>query len=184
VNGGLLEPDDREARWIDGIRRGEEQTFAAVVRELYPPLYDFAAGITRDGDAARDVIQDVLAAVWERRSEFAPATTVRAYLFRAVRNRAINHFRRRNTDPYLEDQSVSAAVPPDEYHQYREVMAAYHKAIARLPERRRAVYSLVRLYGLSYDETAAILEISTNTVRTQMSDALKSIRTALLDYTD
>lgn len=185
---------DENDRLLNGIRAGDEAALDELARLFYPRLTDYAATITGDSAAALDVVQDVLLGLWQNRGTLAPTTTLRAYLFRAVRNRAINDrrntLRRPGSDTGTPSTDTRAeflpgdSPAPDSHLQYRALIADYHKAIRALPERRQAVYRLVRLYGMSYSETASILSVSENTVRTQMSDALREIRSALADHLD
>ena len=60
-----------------------------------------------------------------------------------------------------------------------EERAAVERAIAALPPRRREIFILVRVHGLSYGEVAEILQISPQTVANQMSAALTTLRRLL-----
>lgn len=171
-----------DALRIEQIRRGDEEAFAAMVRACYARLVDFALSYTRSAPAAEDLVQDVLAHVWEHRARWQPATTAQAYLFRAVRNRALNY--RRDRKARFQDDVATAALPvlsagPDDDVQYRMLVVAYRAAVEELPERRRLVFRLSRLYGLTYAEIGAVLDVSVNTVRTQMAAALAHLRDQL-----
>ncbi len=172
---------DRDAGLVNSIRSGDRTALNEIAEEYFRPLFDFVAAITRDSAASKDIVQDLFLTVWMNRSDFEPATSIKAYLFRAARNRALNFAQRRRplVEPSLE---LASDDDPSSGIQYEALLADYHAAIAQLPERRRTVFTLVRLYGLSYHEVASVLGVSTNTVRTQMSDALRAVRTALGKY--
>ena len=176
-------PDDAasEDRWVERIRHGDEAAFAAMVRAYYPRLFDFALSYTRSAPVAEDLVQDVLAHVWEHRGTWQPATTAQAYLFRAVRNRALNARRDRKPQDDLAAAGAarSADPDPDDDARYAALVAAYRAAVEELPERRRLVFRLSRLYGLTYAEIGAVMDVSVNTVRTQMAAALAHLRDRL-----
>jgi len=156
--------------------------FAAVVRAHYTGLFDYAYGITRSAEEAEDLVQDVLLWVWEHRAEWRPVPSARAYLFRAVRNRALNAVRNRAVRRRAAeeaDASLPAADDPAAGLEYGELVDRYRAAVADLPERRRQVFRLSRLYGLTYEEIGAVLGVSVNTVRTQMTAALRHLRERL-----
>ena len=156
---------------------GSREAFTEVVKAYYPGLYDFALGYTRSPDAAKDILQDVLLALWEGRNTIEARQGIRAYLYGAVRNRALNYLRDRR--PPLELPDIPATEASDAGLELDELIRDYQKAIAELPERRREVFRLSRLYGLSYEEIADVMDISVNTVRTQMAAALQHMRIRL-----
>src|SRR5690606_17797220 len=136
----------------------------------------------RSAETAEDLVQDILLYVWENRARWHPPTTVHAYLYRAVRNRALNVLRDRKPQAALDmAESVPDETEPGSDLQYRELLVQYREAVQALPERRRQVFTLSRLYGLTYEEVAETLGISINTVRTQMTAALKHLRERLSD---
>ena len=124
----------------------------------------------------------MLLAIWERRASFTPHTSVKAYLYRAVRNRSINSVVRQRAQAVPVEPDTPGLADTEEQLRFSELVIAYRKAIAALPERRRIVFNLIRLHELSYAEAAAVLDVSENTIRTQMSEALTAIREALADF--
>lgn len=180
------EQTGREVRWAERIRQGDEEAFAEMVRACYADLFDFACSYTRVPEAAEDLVQEVLLNVWERRHTWHPQGSPRAYLFGAVRNRALNVLRDRRTRraEVLDARGAAAEgdEDPEQALRYRELVQDYRAAVAALPERRRLVFRLSRLYGLTYEEVAEVMGISLNTVRTQMTAALKHLRARLTDH--
>ncbi len=175
------------------IRDGDRNAFTALVRSLYGRLVAFATGLTGSRADAEDIVQDVLSAVWKNHQSFAPRTSTPVYLYRAVRNRCINTTSRRRTTPasvadplpgkgFELDHVPNDEAPPDHDTRYNELLAAYHQAIQSLPDGQRSVFSLCRVHGLTYDEAAVVLDVSLNTVRTQLMRAQRAIRDALSDF--
>ncbi len=154
-----------------------------MTRAYYADLYDFAYAYVGSPETAADLVQDVLLNVWERRRRWQPRRSARAYLFGAVRNRALNHLRDRKKRAHVSISSVDNLLPsdstPEDEARYRELLADYRAAVEELPERRRLVFRLSRLYGLTYAEIADALGISVNTVRSQMAAALDHLRARL-----
>lgn len=178
--------DARDARWVERIRQGDTAGFDALVRAYYTSLFDFARSYTRSATAAEDLVQDVLLAVWERRAAWQPKGSARAYLFRAVRNRALNYVRdravRQSGDVEPDALPTEQHASPEGAFHYGELLRDYRAAVEELPERRRLVFRLSRLYGLTYQEIADVLDVSINTIRTQMSAALKHVRERLEEH--
>lgn len=150
----------------------------------YPGLCAFAAEYVSTYDRARDVVQEVFLAIWERRSTWTLHGSLKAYLFQAVRNRALNavrnHKTRQRAYDAAEQRTPSARhrTAEDQVH-YRQLSAAVQQAIAQLPPRRRMVFLLHRKHGFSYAEIAQIMDITPKTVENQMGRALKFLRAQL-----
>ena len=89
-----LAPDVRERDWIEGIGRSDVGAFEAMVRTYGPQLARFAVGLLGSREDAEDIAQDVLWRVWDGRGAWRPTVSLRAYLFTAVRNRALNLLQR------------------------------------------------------------------------------------------
>jgi RNA polymerase sigma-70 factor (ECF subfamily) len=169
-----------EQEWIERIREGDATAFSEMVTAYYSGLFDYAYGLTGSPQAAEDLIQDVLLAIWERRSAWRPSHSVKAYLFGAVRNRAHNF--RRDKKPSASEIDLPDEDDPDATLRFHDLFADYRAAVAGMPERRRQVFRLSRLYGLTYEEIGEVLGISVNTVRSQISEALVYLRDRLSEH--
>src|SRR5690349_16571413 len=75
------------------IQAGDEGAYDTAFRAWYPVLVRVAAAVLKDTDAAEEVAQDVMVQLWNRRHVVEVDTPLKAYLLRAVRNRALNHLR-------------------------------------------------------------------------------------------
>src|SRR3954468_1239476 len=84
--------EDREL--LDGLRRGDEAAFETIFRQWYAPLVATTTALLRDRGPAEEVVQDVRLELWRRREWLAWYQSLRASLFQATRNRALNHLRR------------------------------------------------------------------------------------------
>ena len=172
-----------EARWVEGIRTGDEAAFEALFRAYYDELCGFAWRYVRSAEIAEDLVQDVLGGIWRRRVRWRPTTTVRAYLYGAVRNEALKHLAREDVALRWRQQARQEAPPrertPDEELGYEELAETVQGVIDRLPERRRLIFVLHRQHGLTYREIADLLEIAPSTVETQIGRALDALRKLL-----
>jgi len=175
---------ERERNWIENIRRGDESAFEELFRAYYPQLCRFAAGYVDSEGHARDLVQDVFLRIWERRTDWTVRQSLKAYLYRAVRNRALNHVRRQNTKNGVENDleyttdDAEHRTAADAYHE-NTLSNEVDEAIADLPERRRMAFLLHRRHGFTYKEIACIMNITKKTVENQIGRALKSLREKL-----
>jgi len=154
--------------------------FDEFVRDCSPGLLRMAYLLTGDRGHAEDVVQAALLRVarrWRRiRGEPAP------YARRAVVNLAKNHWRDRFRRP--PESSAIAEFghgPPDADVLLRQVLLP---AVMDLPVRQRAVLVLRYFQDLSVEQTAAALDCSIGTVKSQTHHALSKLREALDDPTE
>lgn len=179
-----------ERAWIHGIGAGDEQAFAAMFRHYNRDLYRFALGLLGSADEAEDVVQAVFVAIWQGRARWTVRSSLKVYLFTAVRNRALQHFRnarrRHDAQPQVLDFATAARseafLDPDRHTEHAEFTAALRSAVDALPPRCREAFVLTREHGMTYAEAAATMGISPQTVMVQIGRALASLRKALAPF--
>lgn len=167
--------------WVAGIRAGNRAAFADLFQTFHEPLCSYACRFVRSPEVAQDLVQDVFLNIWRLESEWDPKCSVRAYLYRAVRNRTVSYHEHHMIEAshkaeFSQGTSSNAPRTPLEELSYADLAAEIQTAIQELPERRRQIFILNRIHRLTYDEIANALDISVNTVDTQMRRALKSLR--------
>lgn len=176
-----------DAELVRRIRGGDERALEEVFRTYYPGMCLFVRRFVHAPDVAEELVQDVFFKLWAKRDGLSDIDALKTYLFRAARNTALNHLRRRKLEQNWEEKEGQRGEPvtsggTDDEATSSEVQRAVSAAIARLPERCREVFLLSREGGLTYGEIATALGISIKTVETQMGRALKSLRLALGKY--
>ena len=77
------------------LRGLSQAAFEKLFRQYYEELYYYACRYLWRREDAEEAVQDVFVRVWEKREELQISTSVKAYLYAAVRNRAINHLNSR-----------------------------------------------------------------------------------------
>jgi len=164
------------------LRVGDRAAFEQLFRGLYPRLADYALSLLADADAAEDAVQDVFVAVWNGRDRLPEGSRLVGYLYRSVRNRALNQIRARRTAARwlarVEPDPAVAAVA-ERALEDQEMERAYRAALEEVSPRGREVFLLSRDQGLSYPQIAELLGISVKTVETLMGRVLKALRVKL-----
>ena len=168
------------ALWARISRGGELAAFRELFDRHYASLCRFAEYWLRDRTSAEEIVLDVYTHVWQHAAELQVTASVRAYLFRAVRNRALNHLRsnRFSYTPF-EELGTLFASPESAQLEADEIMRLVDEAISQLPERCREVFLKSRNEELSNAEIAAEMAISVKTVEAQITKALHRIRETL-----
>lgn len=175
--------DDREL--LEGVRQGDRAAFDTVFRANYGLLVGVAESLVRSRAVAEELVQDVMLILWQKHEALAVDESLRAYLYRATRNRALNHLRhervKKKAAPLMaEPPSVPATGPANLAAQ--EIAAAVKEAMTHLPDRCREVFELSRAQNLKYTEIASTLGISVKTVEAQMGKALRILREQLAPW--
>lgn len=171
-----------DAGLLRRLTSGDQDAFDSIFRAHYGHLVAYAQGLLRDRAAAEDAAQEVMLELWRRRGELAIQESLRGYLLRATRNRALNQLRhvnvRRRAEPDLiGEDSVPASGAS--FLVAGELRSAIIAAVAELPPACREVFELSRGHGLRYAEIASTLGISIKTVESQMGKALRHLRDRL-----
>jgi len=160
--------------------------FEKLFKSHYSQLCSYANLFLNDPDAAEDVVQEVFFKLWKNRGELTINTTIKSYLFRAVRNGCMNvidHISVREAYKIVNEEDVQDS----EKHLIDETVVSeleqrIKETIDLLPVERRKIFIMSRFDGLKYREIAEKLNISVKTVENQMYQALRFLRERLVDY--
>jgi RNA polymerase sigma-70 factor, ECF subfamily len=160
--------------------------FEDLYRRSYAGLVAFAREYVGDFSAAEDVVQDVFLAVWRRRNELELRSSIRTYLYSAVRNAALDRLKHADGVRRHGMKAATALTPPaqpaDSALRQRELASAVEAALQQLPQRAREVFIMSRDGGLSYAEIAGVLGVSVKAVEASMSRALRALRRKLAPF--
>ena len=143
----------------------------------YRPLCLYALHYLGNADSAEDVVQESFAALWEKLQEGVAISNRKAYLYMMVRNRCLDQLRRKGIPTEsLKPYDTYGIIEDDDAQERAVIEARLWTAIDSLPEKCREIFLLSKRDGLKYEEIAQELGISENTVRNQISKALKSLK--------
>ena len=176
----LAPPSPDEAVLTQRIREGDHGAFALFFDRHHGDLLRFLARHRTSDEVADDLAQHAFVYVWEHRADLDPTRSARALLFRIAYTRMLNHVR--DTRRLVAEMpDVAAPDVPDaaSEDQLRTALAA---AVDGLPPRRREVFDLCFVGGLTHREAAEALGLSPKTVEHQMGYALKALRERLAPF--
>lgn len=148
--------------------------FQRELVQLVPRLRRFAYALSGSRADADDLVQAACERALRNADRFQPGTRMDSWMYRIVQNLWLDDRRRRGVrghavDPEaanLSDAGKAARTPED-----RLMLEQVRVAMAALPEPQRAVLALVGLEGLSYRETAEVLEVPIGTVMSRLARA-------------
>lgn len=165
------------------LKRGDDKAFKQIYDRYSGPLFLFAIRKLKDEQDARDVVQEIFVILWNKYQELDLRSSLSAYLYKSVHNRALNIFvHRKYQASYIrsfEDYLEKYAQDADELLMQKELTDIIDHEIRLLPEKMREVFELSRKEQMSHREIAERLGISEQTVKTQVKRALKILRLRL-----
>lgn len=155
--------------------------FRAFVEESAGPLLRTAFLLTGDHQLAEDLTQTALLRTYEHWSDLRHREAARAYARRAMVTTNISWWRRTRRWTETPDGGLSLESPVADGTDARAEAAALRQLLATLPKRQRAAVVLRFYEGLTEKETAEVMGCAVGTVKSQVHDALASLRRALVD---
>lgn len=167
-------------------------SFSELYLTYYPKLVRFATEFVILEEDAENITQDVFTDLWERPNSLGHVENTNAYLFRLVRNKCLDHLKRKISEQKYNETVQSSfelelnlkLQSLDQFDdcifsEGRNMEVLVHAAINSLPERCREIFLMSRIENLKYREISERLGISVNTVECQIGIALKKLRTRL-----
>ena len=151
--------------------------FEALFSYNFRPLCLFALHYLDDVDASEDVVQECFMKLWEKLEQGTEVSNRRAYLYMTVRNSCLDILRSKGLQTEsLKPHDTYGIIDEDEAEERSQAEARLWTALDSLPEKCRQVFIMSKRDGLKYEEIAEELDLSVNTVRNQISKALKILK--------
>ncbi|MDL2311723.1 RNA polymerase sigma-70 factor [Bacteroidales bacterium OttesenSCG-928-B11] len=171
---------------IEGLQVGDYKTFENLFVTWHKPLYLYAYSMVQNAEDAEDIVQKMFCKLWDQAGKIEIHTSMKSYLYRFVHNECLNRIKNRQIKEgahqqlgYIQGDSCNST---EQQFAARELSEQIELAIEALPPRCREVFKLSRYEYLSHREISQRLNITTNTVETQIVKALRMLRVSLKDY--
>ncbi|WP_432712067.1 RNA polymerase sigma factor [Pedobacter sp.] len=164
------------------LKKGNELAFTEIYNRYWAEMYYHAHRILKDEDTSKDVIQDVFSNLWLKSPMLNVNIKLSGHLYIAVRNKVFNlvaHNKVRSD--YLTSIAVffTEYTPDVNLYEERELLAHVEAEISNLPAKMRQIFELSRKDNLSHKEIAIKLNLSEQTVKKQVQNALKIMKPRL-----
>jgi RNA polymerase sigma factor (sigma-70 family) len=160
------------------LRRGRPEVLADLLARYGRDMQAVAYLIIRDRAAAEDIVADSLLAALDHGRHLRDDDALRSWLLRIATNKALRH--RQRAARVVELDVVQGVAAETRGPAADESMALW-QAVRDLPPRMRAAVGLRYYLDLPVEQVAEVLEVSPNTIKTQLKSALAHLRTALAD---
>lgn len=160
-----------------------DDAFEEAFNTYYRQLAAFSFQYVDDHDLAEEIVQEVFSTVWQKAKEIEIRTSVKSYLYGAVRNACLNYLKHKKIERRYEEQEKSKSSIYDvDVVELDELQAEIDSALNQLPEKCRQIFEMSRFEEKKYKEIATELNISIKTVENQIGRALKVMHSSLGKY--
>lgn len=187
---GPSRPEHAEPDWdrlVARVRAGDQAALGTIFRLFVLPLSAFAYRSVQSRDTAAELVQDVFYRIWRGHAKWEVEGSLKAYLYRATRNRVLDYIKHEKVERRWVERSVREHAadiarphaPGDEAMEIQDQVAAVERALGELPERRRLVFVLRWRDGLSHQEIAHRMGVTVKTVENQLTRAIHALREKL-----
>lgn len=165
---------------IEKLKKGDESGLRQMFDVYYSPLCVYAMRYLDGFDVVEDMVQEVFINFWENKRVDSLTTSLKAYLFTAVRNNALNYIRKNNRYRIEElDDEFDILMEEVDTEALEEKKAKLFTELDQLSEQSRKVFEAIVFDNMKYKEVAEELGVSLNTIKTHFSRALKQLRSSL-----
>ncbi len=167
---------------IGALKKGNIQAFDKVYYKYSRKLFVFSLKFLKDRQEAEDMIQKVFTVVWERREYLNEDKSIEGYLFKIIRNEIYDQLKLRIIREHYCNFILSNPESDLDDLEKKRMIERIFELVDHLPERRAKIFRMSKEDGLTYKEIAEQLNISENTVDTQIRHSLNYLRKEMLKF--
>ena len=166
------------------FRKGSEEALALIYHQHIRALFNYGIKIVQDEDLVEDSIQEMYVDLWKRRSFLNDTTSIKFYLFKALKRKIIRKISKKktiHTEGQIEEDYAfqvvfsceSVLIREELNHEQKERI---EKALACLTHRQKEVIYLKFYDHLSYEQIASIMKIDKSAVYSLIFKSVNKLR--------
>lgn len=162
------------------LKEGDEMAFDEVYRLYAHKLLGNITKLVKSESTAAELLQEIFVKLWFNREKIDVDRSMAPYLFRIAQNQVYDFFRKAARDNSLQ-RSLTAASQEAYVHIEEDIFQAeavrhLQELMSTLPPKRRTIFEMIKLEGLSYAEVSSRLNISESTINDHIVKATKHIQ--------
>jgi len=181
-----LDHKESEILLIKALKNGDQRAFEKLFERYHKKLYAFLFHLLNSKEDAEEIVQDTFVKIWEKREEYIEGYEFHSFLFTIAKNSFLNSNRKKINRKVFESHlgffNERSSNNTEEYVLFEETREILNTIIEGLPPKRKEIFLLRRVEGLSRQEIAARLEISIVTVDSQLMKANIFLKDELKKY--
>ena len=165
---------------VERLKAGDQFAFEVLFYKYKNKLKGFVVNLTSPNIDPDEIVQKVFIKIWLQKEKLDNEKSFSSFLYTIAKNEVIDQLRYSVNkkiymvgDDLLADLDIGDQTGNDPQ---LEMEQKVDELIKKLPERRRQIFEMSRFEGLSYRQIAEQLDISENTVDTQIRKALNFLR--------
>jgi RNA polymerase sigma-70 factor (ECF subfamily) len=163
------------------FRREESRhhAFNLLVRQYQQRLYAFVRRMVTDHDAAQDVLQNTFIKAWKALPGFRGDAQLFSWLYRIAHNESLDHLRKLRRGLFVNGDAVmerlADTVDNSSWFSGDEIEKRLQRAVMRLPDKQRAVFTMKYFQDLKYEEISTITGTSVGALKSSYHIAVKKV---------
>ncbi len=164
------------------LKEGDRLAFTEIYNRYWAEMYYHTFRMLKDEDSSKDVVQDIFSTLWLKSSSLNPNIKLSGHLYISARHKVLNLIAQdkvRNDYLSAVAQFVTDATYDASLFDEKQMLEIVETEIRNLPPKMREVFELSRKDNLSHKEIAVRLSISDQTVKKQVHNALKILKSKL-----
>lgn len=172
---------DEDKPLLSKVANGDEQAFKRLFDLYRPNVYTTALRITGDERTAEEILQDTFLKVWINRERIVHIGNFGGWIYTIAKNATYNAIKRsqsekRNFLQFIREPIITYCQDTDHLTREREYQNILNLAITRLPPKQLLTYKLIKQQEMKREEAAIALNVSAETVKWNLDQAMRSIR--------
>lgn len=174
-----------EKKLIDRSVKGDEKAFSILYRRYYSQVYSFCARMLRGRFDVDDAVQQVFLEAWRSMKRFEGRSMFSTWITKIAIHTCLSFHRKNNrlvlsgsddSEPLENGSEIMWANPstiPEEQVLEEERKVAVHKLLERMTHKKKQVFVMSDMQGMTAPEIGQLLKIPDATVRTRLFHARK-----------
>ncbi|WP_340063180.1 RNA polymerase sigma factor [Ascidiimonas aurantiaca] len=164
---------------IRNIKNGDISALELLYKKYYARVHGFAKKFLLSRLSPDDIVQETFLRIWEQRNLLKDQVLFEKQLYTITKNIILNHLNREGRSVEFKEVMLASQTEDNEAlisENHQEKLRLVYRKIDEMPHRRKQIFELHKLHGLSYEEISLKLNISKNTVASQMQRASDFLR--------
>ena len=172
---------EKDFVFVEKLKNGDNNAYTLLMNDYYKNLCGYANLFTKDPSKSEDIVQNIFVKIWIYRKKIDPNIPIKKYLYKSVYNEFIDQYRKNKPVISLEEKylKVIDTIIDDNSLDIEKLMMNVNREIDKLPEKCKRVFILNKKEGLTHNEIAEYLQISTKTVESHITRAFKILNQKL-----